>query len=91
VVDKSTVLKSVHTLSTSLTENLNHFARENHVTVNTILQAAWSYLLFTYSREDKVVFGSTISGRTEEFEATVGMLINTIPAVVTLSPSVKVR
>lgn len=45
---------------------------------------------FPISREDRVVFGSTISGRTEEFESTVGLLINTIPVAVKLEPALKV-
>lgn len=89
-MDKSQSLKSVNVLSLDLTQKVTQYARENHVTVSTVLNAAWAFLLFIYSRENKVVFGSTISGRTEEFEPTVGLLINTIPSVVTFKQEMKV-
>lgn len=59
-------------------------------------------MLSKYSSEKKVVFGSTVSGRDEQFLNTIGMiseillftleglLINTIPCVVTLKSHVKV-
>jgi len=81
-----TIAKSCARLSAKVTDMMNLFSRDYHITINTILQAAWALILFSYSREDRVVFGSTVSGRTEQFESTVGMLINTIPCVVTLNP-----
>ncbi|MFF2076049.1 amino acid adenylation domain-containing protein [Kitasatospora sp. NPDC058162] len=57
-------------------------AREHRVTVNTVLQGAWSLLLARYAGEPDVVFGATVSGRPADLpgaDAMVGMLINTLP------------
>ncbi|WP_212003982.1 non-ribosomal peptide synthetase [Chitinophaga sp. HK235] len=66
---------------------LEAFARKNNLTVNTIVQGAWSYLLSRYVNHQTVVFGTVISGRSteiEEVESKVGLYINTIPLCTTL-------
>ncbi|WP_212003981.1 non-ribosomal peptide synthetase [Chitinophaga sp. HK235] len=66
---------------------LEAFARKNNLTVNTIVQGAWSYLLSRYVNHQTVVFGTVISGRSteiEEVENRVGLYINTIPLCTTL-------
>ncbi|WP_414636210.1 amino acid adenylation domain-containing protein, partial [Actinophytocola sp.] len=57
-------------------------ARDNGLTVNTVVQGAWALLLSRYSGESDVVFGTTVSGRPAELpgvESMVGMFINTVP------------
>ena len=57
-------------------------ARQNGLTLNTIVQGAWALLLSRYSGEPDVVFGTTVSGRPAELpgaEDMIGMFINTIP------------
>ncbi|HSX61738.1 MAG TPA: amino acid adenylation domain-containing protein, partial [Tahibacter sp.] len=61
---------------------LQAVAQARHVTVNTLLQLAWAYVLHRYSGEDDVVFGVTVSGRPAEvagIEQMIGLFINTIP------------
>ncbi|KAB7770806.1 non-ribosomal peptide synthetase [Xanthomonas sp. LMG 12462] len=70
------------TLDAATSERLSAFARGQRVTLNTVLQLAWGYLLHRYSGEDEVVFGATISGRPAEIdgiESMVGLFINSVP------------
>ncbi|BAZ22952.1 amino acid adenylation domain-containing protein [Kalymmatonema gypsitolerans NIES-4073] len=76
-------------LSPQLTHNLQSVAQQHHVTLSTIVQAAWALLLSRYSGEDDVVFGVTVSGRTADLsgvENMVGLLINTLPLRLFISP-----
>jgi amino acid adenylation domain-containing protein/non-ribosomal peptide synthase protein (TIGR01720 family) len=78
-------------LSTEVTSTLQSFARQHHLTLNTLIQGAWALLLSRYSGEEDVVFGITVSGRPAELpgvEAIVGLLINTLPMRVQVSPHV---
>jgi surfactin family lipopeptide synthetase C len=59
------------------------------VTMNVVVQAAWSYLLHRHSGEASVVFGATVSGRPAELagvERMLGLFINTVPVRVELRP-----
>ncbi|AXT51937.1 amino acid adenylation domain-containing protein [Aquimarina sp. BL5] len=63
-------------------DSLESFAKSNRITVNTILQGVWAYLLSRYTDNNMVVFGTVISGRPssiENIESRVGLYINTIP------------
>ncbi len=69
-------------LSADESEQLQRFAREQQVTVNTVVQATWALLLNRYSGENDVLFGATVSGRPAELagiEHIVGMFINSLP------------
>ncbi|WP_353929454.1 amino acid adenylation domain-containing protein [Okeanomitos corallinicola TIOX110] len=69
-------------LSTKVTEKLQSAARQHHLTLNNLVQGAWSLLISRYSGEKDVVFGATVSGRPpvlEQIDSMVGLLINTIP------------
>ena len=75
------------TLSREKTQQLERFAREQRVTLNTLVQAAWAILLGRYSAEEDVVFGVTTSGRNVPvpgIETMVGLFINTLPLRVRL-------
>lgn len=75
-------------LSESHTQALENFARSQHVTLNTLVQAAWALLLHHYSGDSDLVFGSTVSGRSDAFpgsENIVGLFINTLPLRLSLS------
>ncbi|RMH66208.1 MAG: amino acid adenylation domain-containing protein [Calditrichaeota bacterium] len=77
-------------LDNVLTQRLKELARQNGITPNTLMQGAWSLLLHHYSRENKVVFGVTVSGRPAEIpevERMVGLFINTLPLCVETRPS----
>ncbi|WP_339068744.1 amino acid adenylation domain-containing protein [Teredinibacter turnerae] len=69
-------------LSVEQTARLVEFTREKQITMNTVLQAVWAYVLAGYSNESSVTFGLTTSGRPAELlavEQTVGLFINTVP------------
>ena len=75
------------TLSSEQTHDLNRFAREQRVTLNTLVQVAWAILLGRYSGEDDVVFGVNTSGRNVPIpgiETMMGLFINSLPLRVRL-------
>jgi microcystin synthetase protein McyB len=68
-------------LTAEVTEALLELAREQRLTLNTILQGAWALLLSTYSGDNDVLFGTVVSGRPvdlEGAESMVGLCINTL-------------
>ncbi|MFD3166733.1 amino acid adenylation domain-containing protein [Herpetosiphon sp. NSE202] len=68
---------------------LQQLARQHRLTLNTLVQGAWAILLSRYTREDDVVFGTTVSGRPSALagsDTMVGLFINTLPVRVTLDP-----
>jgi len=69
-------------LPVETTAALAGLAKRQGLTVNTLLQGAWSVLLSRSSREEDVVFGTTVSGRSAPLAgigSMVGLLINTLP------------
>ncbi|WP_255653948.1 non-ribosomal peptide synthase/polyketide synthase [Corallococcus sp. EGB] len=69
-------------LSGAVTSALQEFARQQQVTLNTLVQAAWGLMLGRCAGLEDVVFGATVSGRPPEVEgveSTVGLLINSLP------------
>jgi amino acid adenylation domain-containing protein/non-ribosomal peptide synthase protein (TIGR01720 family) len=72
--------ESLH-LSETSTRSLQAFARQNQLTLSTLLYGAWSILLSRYSGERDIVFGVTSSGRPPDLsgsETMVGLFINTL-------------
>ncbi len=70
-------------LSPEATTSLKTLARQNHLTMSTLILGAWGLLLSKYSGHDDVVFGTVGSGRPPEIEGVeemVGLFINTLPA-----------
>ncbi|WP_349237918.1 amino acid adenylation domain-containing protein [Pseudoalteromonas sp. JC3] len=81
-------------ISTSLSQKLRVLASEAKVTLNAVIQWAWGYLLQRYSGDQKVLFGTVISGRPSEvqnIEKMVGLFINTIPVKVDFVPSTDLK
>ncbi|MQA57983.1 condensation domain-containing protein, partial [Pseudomonas piscis] len=81
--------KHLHALDIAQTRRLGEFARQQKVTVNTLVQAAWLLLLQRCTGQDTVVFGATVSGRPAELkgvEQQIGLFINTLPVVATPRP-----
>ncbi|GAA1945970.1 hypothetical protein GCM10009754_12290 [Amycolatopsis minnesotensis] len=69
-------------LPVELTGRLTAVAREHHVTLSTVFQAAWGLVLGALTGRDDVVFGTTVSGRAAEvpgIEAMAGLFANTLP------------
>jgi amino acid adenylation domain-containing protein/non-ribosomal peptide synthase protein (TIGR01720 family) len=76
-------------LDSRATQRLAEFARQHKVTLNTVLQAAWSLLLQRYTGQDCVVFGATVAGRSAPLpgiEEQLGLFINTLPLVCAMKP-----
>ena len=95
---KSALSSDYQTLQTTLThqayKQLVAVAQKNQVTVNTLMQAAWSILLSRYSANNEVVFGVTVSGRPPELPGSsemVGLFINTLPLRVTLDEATPLK
>jgi amino acid adenylation domain-containing protein len=76
-------------LSKESASSLRSFSEKNGLSLNTLLQGAWSLLLHHYSDEDDVVYGATRSCRRtaiEGAESMIGLFINTLPVRVKISP-----
>ncbi|MDY7701106.1 condensation domain-containing protein, partial [Pseudomonas aeruginosa] len=76
-------------LDVTTSQRLAEFAREQKVTLNTLVQAAWLILLQRYTGQDTVAFGATVSGRPAELrgiEEQIGLFINTLPVVASPCP-----
>jgi non-ribosomal peptide synthase protein (TIGR01720 family) len=68
---------------------LQEVQRRYHTTLSAILGGTWAWLLSRYTRREDVIFGITVSGRSADLcgaENIVGLLINTVPLRVRLSP-----
>src|SRR5579863_2947234 len=76
-------------LSAATTTALQAFARQQQLTLNTLVQGAWALLLSHYSGQQDIVFGVTVSGRPAALagvEAMVGLFINTLPLRTRIDP-----
>ncbi|MBK5009636.1 amino acid adenylation domain-containing protein, partial [Pseudomonas sp. S60] len=68
---------------------LSEFAREQKVTINTLMQAAWLLLLQRYTGQATLCFGATVSGRPADLkgvEQQIGLFINTLPVISPVGP-----
>ncbi|MDD1957887.1 condensation domain-containing protein, partial [Pseudomonas sp. 8209] len=75
------------------TQRLNDFARQQKVTLNTLVQAAWLVVLQQYSGQRCVCFGATVAGRPADIagvEQQIGLFINTLPVIASPRPDVSV-
>ncbi|UAA37423.1 amino acid adenylation domain-containing protein [Paraneptunicella aestuarii] len=83
-----------HTLPSGQYQALRSFAAQQNMTMSTLVQAAWGYLLCSYRDTDHIITGVTLSGRPADLpgvESTVGMMINTVPACIRVSPEWAIR
>jgi amino acid adenylation domain-containing protein/non-ribosomal peptide synthase protein (TIGR01720 family) len=72
------------------TEAVQRFAREHGLTLNTVVQGAWSLLLAQASGRRDVVYGCVVSGRPPslpEVESAIGLFINNLPMRVAVEPA----
>ena len=77
-------------LTEATTTALESLLRKHRLTLNALIQGAWALLLSSYSGEEDVLFGATVSGRSVALpgvETIVGLLINTLPIRGQVSPS----
>ncbi|MCB9252333.1 MAG: non-ribosomal peptide synthase/polyketide synthase [Flavobacteriales bacterium] len=71
-----------HHLDRSFSLRIHEFSQKNRLTLNTIVQGVWAFLLHKYCGRNNVAFGITVSGRPADLpgiEKRVGLFINTIP------------
>jgi len=74
-------------LSPAATASLKDFAALKQLTLNSLVQAAWAFLLSRYSGESDIVFGATRACRKSTVagsESMIGLLINTVPVRLTI-------
>ena len=72
---------------------LSAYARQQRVTPNTLVQAAWARVLQAELGQSTVAFGATSSGRPAELpgaETLLGLFINTIPVICPAAPAQRV-
>jgi amino acid adenylation domain-containing protein/non-ribosomal peptide synthase protein (TIGR01720 family) len=76
-------------IDTEATRRLNEFAREQRVTLNTLVQSAWLLVLQRYTGQSSVTFGATVAGRPADLpgvEEQLGLFINTLPVIASPRP-----
>ncbi|HVI46038.1 MAG TPA: non-ribosomal peptide synthase/polyketide synthase [Chitinophaga sp.] len=75
------------TFNAAATRTVSTYAQQQRLTMNTLMQAVWAYILHRYTGNRHVVFGSIVSGRPDDLpgvERRVGMYINTLPSHITV-------
>ncbi|KAA0984731.1 amino acid adenylation domain-containing protein [Pseudomonas sp. ANT_J12] len=88
--------KGVHrlTFDAAFTQRLNGFSRQQQVTLNSLVQAAWLLVLQRYTGQASVAFGATVSGRPVDLpgiEQQLGLFINTLPVIASPQATSSVR
>ena len=76
-------------LPAAATAVLTETARHRHLTLNSVVQAAWGAALSAATGRSDVVFGATVAGRPPDLdgiESMIGLFINTVPVRVALRP-----
>ncbi|HSU49336.1 MAG TPA: amino acid adenylation domain-containing protein, partial [Segetibacter sp.] len=69
-------------IENSLSQEIQLFAKQHRITVNTIMQGVWALLLHQYTDSKDVAYGVIVSGRPDNLpgvERRVGLYINTLP------------
>ncbi|MGQ3482117.1 amino acid adenylation domain-containing protein, partial [Paenibacillus sp. TY11] len=69
-------------LDSTCSEAMHRIAKQQWVTINTLIQSIWGLILQKYNNNEDVIFGSVVSGRPTDIngvENTIGLFINTIP------------
>ncbi|MER5772636.1 amino acid adenylation domain-containing protein, partial [Streptomyces sp. NPDC001985] len=74
----------------ALDEALRELVRDQGITLNTVVQAAWALLIGKLTGRRDVVFGASVAGRPAELpgmENMLGLFINTVPVRVRFDPA----
>lgn len=69
-------------LDQQIKEKADAYIKVAGLTLNTLIQGVWAFILHNYTGKTEVTYGVTVSGRPEELsnmETRVGMYINTLP------------
>jgi amino acid adenylation domain-containing protein len=86
-------VKQEFQLEEAVSDSLQAFARQERLTINTLIQAAWAILLSRYSGETDIVFGTTVAGRPPGLagsETMIGVFINSLPVRTKLGPQLTI-
>jgi hypothetical protein len=70
------------TVDADTTRQIIAYAQQHRITVNTIMQGVWAWLLYRYTGLQNILYGVTVSGRPAELpdmEERVGLYVNTLP------------
>ncbi|MCP4702087.1 MAG: amino acid adenylation domain-containing protein, partial [Gammaproteobacteria bacterium] len=89
VEEKAPHAEKTLNLTKAETENLHALARTADITLNTLVQSAWTLLLSRYSGEETVLFGATRGGRHSpsiDIKFMAGLFINTLPVRIQVMP-----
>jgi len=79
-------------LTPAVSRNLEEFGQKEGVTIFMIILTVFSLLLARYCRQDDVVIGCPVTGRTQrEFEPLIGVFANTLPLRIRLTDDPTVR
>ncbi|MCM3338073.1 amino acid adenylation domain-containing protein [Paenibacillus sp. MER TA 81-3] len=76
-------------LTADATNKLQQLSRSRQLTMGTLIQGAWAFLLSRYSGNEQVMFGVTVAGRPTDIQGAdsmVGLFINTLPMKATITP-----
>jgi amino acid adenylation domain-containing protein/non-ribosomal peptide synthase protein (TIGR01720 family) len=76
-------------LDAAKTRSIAAYAQQQRLTVNTLMQGVWAYLLYRYTGNQHVAYGAIVSGRPDDMpgiERKVGMYINTLPVHIAVTP-----
>lgn len=95
-VAKVTGLKTTleQVLDNDLQVQLIQIAKDNQLTLNTLLVGAWVLVLHKVLRTDDVVLGTTVAGRSyqlKDADKIAGLMINTIPLRVAIDPEISLK
>ena len=69
-------------LDQQIKEKADAYIKVAGLTLNTLIQGVWAFILHNYTGKTDVTYGVTVSGRPEELsnmETRVGLYINTLP------------
>ncbi|HEX4414249.1 MAG TPA: amino acid adenylation domain-containing protein, partial [Lacipirellulaceae bacterium] len=81
------------TWTSDASHGLQQFLRAEKVTLSTLVQGAWAFVLSTYCGQRDIVFGNVVAGRSPSLpnaDSVIGLLANTLPVRVTIDPAQKV-
>lgn len=81
-------------LDAKLFEQAKDFAKQNHVSLNTLFQFVLALLIQRYSQKHDVVFGVSVNTRPADIngiENTAGLCINSLPFRFNMEPGINVQ
>lgn len=82
IIMENQVERKIANANLHISSKLQQYSKDNNVTINTVVEAAFGILLQRYNNTNDVVFGKVVSGRNADvagIEEITGLFINTIP------------